>query len=887
MAAYPKTESTRIIPPYVPESTDSGTDHTVLSNLSWTSSGHSGLTSSLAGFNALGAATYYSLSLFTPPDPSDANPSALGAVSAGVSADYSRADHVHSMPSASDVGADPAGTASTAITTHETTYDHSLLSSLSPVATSGSYADLTGTPIVGTDIQAWDVDLDALTAVASTGFISRTGSGTFVTRTLQAGTEILVSNGDGISGDPTISVGSNVFFADGTRPVTGTIDFNDNNFTNANSGDIHGLTVDYKINLNFVIPPLVKMTATLAGVGPGNVDPGIHYYIYTFYTAEGETSAYQLGSSGTNVTTTLADGQVDLTVPTSSDPRVIGRRIYRTTAGSAYFAGSFLLVDIADNITTSYRDNIADASLTGTSQYLRENTTNVFIEVNNQPVMWASSNNTTFGYQALKNLWAGLLTGGEHVVMGYQAGRSITSATKNVLIGFNAGNNTTGSGSNVAIGHGALFRQNNGSSNIAIGRNAMLFTSSGTGNVYIGYASGFGTTSGTTTNYNVGIGHSSLFSIDGGLSNTALGRYAGYNLTSGNYNIALGAYVDVPSATGVAQLNIGNLIYGVDLYSTPIASSTPVAGKVGVGKVPTTYMLEVADDTSVEGQLYSNSLQIHEQASAPAVAAGDGAVWVQNTTPSSLWFTDDTGASYNLLSSSGGSSNTYSPYKPPISSFANDDEFQDSSLSASWSIWDPVSLGPTVIEDSNGLKIMGVDDPSRVDSWQGVYKSIPADDEFEIIAHIGTILSPSVTLGSLFISGLALFEDVASSPTAADFIAAAIRFQLSWKIHATRWASFDSLTADSTIYEWGGNSAFTCIQHKQSTGETSFYMSKDGISWFRIWNIILTPGSISYMGYAVLPRNIVCGVRSRFFRVTKTGVSGIINTEPGPLGGLI
>lgn len=41
----------------------------------------------------------------TVPDPSDATPQALGTAAAGSSGDYSRADHVHNMPSASDVGA--------------------------------------------------------------------------------------------------------------------------------------------------------------------------------------------------------------------------------------------------------------------------------------------------------------------------------------------------------------------------------------------------------------------------------------------------------------------------------------------------------------------------------------------------------------------------------------------------------------------------------------------------------------------------------------------------------------------------------------------------------------------------------------------------------------
>ena len=44
------------------------------------------------------------------PSPSDATPQALGTAGAGSSADYSRADHVHAMPTAANVGAIAAPT---------------------------------------------------------------------------------------------------------------------------------------------------------------------------------------------------------------------------------------------------------------------------------------------------------------------------------------------------------------------------------------------------------------------------------------------------------------------------------------------------------------------------------------------------------------------------------------------------------------------------------------------------------------------------------------------------------------------------------------------------------------------------------------------------------
>lgn len=55
-------------------------------------------------------------------------------------------------------------------------------------------------------VQAYDADLDGLAAVAATGMIARTAAGTFAARTLTAGNSVSIADGDGVSGNPTISV---------------------------------------------------------------------------------------------------------------------------------------------------------------------------------------------------------------------------------------------------------------------------------------------------------------------------------------------------------------------------------------------------------------------------------------------------------------------------------------------------------------------------------------------------------------------------------------------------------------------------------------------------------------------------------------------------------
>ena len=53
--------------------------------------------------------------------------------------------------------------------------------------------------------QAADADLTAIAGLSSNGMIARTGAGTAAVRTLTAGTGIAVTNGDGVSGNPTVA----------------------------------------------------------------------------------------------------------------------------------------------------------------------------------------------------------------------------------------------------------------------------------------------------------------------------------------------------------------------------------------------------------------------------------------------------------------------------------------------------------------------------------------------------------------------------------------------------------------------------------------------------------------------------------------------------------
>ena len=63
---------------------------------------------------------------------------------------------------------------------------------------------------IGTDVQGYDNTLNALAAYNTNGLLAQTGADTFAGRTITAGTGVSVSNGNGVSGNPTIGIGQAV-----------------------------------------------------------------------------------------------------------------------------------------------------------------------------------------------------------------------------------------------------------------------------------------------------------------------------------------------------------------------------------------------------------------------------------------------------------------------------------------------------------------------------------------------------------------------------------------------------------------------------------------------------------------------------------------------------
>ena len=77
---------------------------------------------------------------------------------------------------------------------------------------------------IGTNVQAYDADLAALAALSTTGLVARTGAGTVAARTLAVGSNLSITNADGVAGNPTVSLNSaNLTQLAGLTPAQGDI----------------------------------------------------------------------------------------------------------------------------------------------------------------------------------------------------------------------------------------------------------------------------------------------------------------------------------------------------------------------------------------------------------------------------------------------------------------------------------------------------------------------------------------------------------------------------------------------------------------------------------------------------------------------------------------
>lgn len=266
--------------------------------------------------------------------------------------------------------------------------------------------------------------------------------------------------------------------------------------------------------------------------------------------------------------------------------------------------------------------------------------------------------NSVIGYQAGKSL----TSGGNNTILGHLAGTSTTSGNNNILIGDMAGLNLTTGQHNTLIGSSAGKNHTDQEFNVMIGTssgsniNAVYWN--GSFNTFLGINSGYQIRNskenvflGTNAGYWLDNGQGNTFvGIDAGRSrnesgepwayrsgvkadfNTIIGDKAGYFITNGDSNLFVGSMSGYSNADGTGNIFLGNRAgyYETGSNKLYIANSkaTPplIYGdfsikKLGVNTKTLNKTLNVGGDIEASGSISSASVTSTGNISATTVTA--------------------------------------------------------------------------------------------------------------------------------------------------------------------------------------------------------------------------------------------------------------------------
>jgi len=244
----------------------------------------------------------------------------------------------------------------------------------------------------------------------------------------------------------------------------------------------------------------------------------------------------------------------------------------------------------------------------------------------------------------------------------------------------------------------------------------------------------------------------------------------------------------------------------------------------------------------------------------------------------------DAGSGVATLQIGDGTSSTiWNPKAPPASPNAKDDEFDDASLAAKWTEYDPTSI-LTVTEDAYGVLLEALDDPASQNAVCGIRQAIPTSDEWEIVSRVsvGGTLSNSIC-GGLYIAG-----DIATNPTTAPLLTVYLLLNVNGQqaveiVNLSNRTTFWSLsqTTESRV-----GSLYLAMQWKVSTGKAAIWYSYSGVDWVRMTPASFTPATVTTASYFGIFANAIDApgtVRAEYFRVREAS-SGIIDNPPPSQG---
>lgn len=181
-----------------------------------------------------------------------------------------------------------------------------------------------------------------------------------------------------------------------------------------------------------------------------------------------------------------------------------------------------------------------------------------------------ATGNTGLGFRALFYN----TTGAYNVAVGYLSCISNINGSYNIGIGHSSLYSNEDGGRNISLGYETLYSNIGGDYNVAMGHSGLRGNVSGNYNNAIGYRTMY--SSGGAGSYNDTIGYNGLYSISTGSYNSTIGHSSGYSITSGDYNIAIGR--DSLYNVDTTDHNIGIGYRAGRYYGTTATNDTPVDG---------------------------------------------------------------------------------------------------------------------------------------------------------------------------------------------------------------------------------------------------------------------------------------------------------------------
>lgn len=320
-------------------------------------------------------------------------------------------------------------------------------------------------------------------------------------------------------------------------------------------------------------------TGVAGAVTGGSLANATYTYKVTYVTADGYETEASTASAG--IVVSGGPKVVNLTIPVSTDPRVVERRIYRTTpsnptptgatlahAASTYWRTTNTAFRVQDNTTTAWTDITPDLYLAQPAPS-DNNTAQIIVESNGTEYSggYIGETSTVFGYRAGEDLRPTISTSGGtqyNTLFGALAGANLISTWK-------VGGNYQGC---TAVGYQALSAATSAETCVVIGANAMWQASTPAQCVAVGVSAGDAHTT--------------------GIRDTYIGTHAGVYNSTGSYNIYLGAYAgdDGAGAGGGASATgqSSNIVIGYASYVPALSNIAIIGSQHASGKITDFYL---------------------------------------------------------------------------------------------------------------------------------------------------------------------------------------------------------------------------------------------------------------------------------------------------------